>query len=133
MLNIGENRQVFIQIKYKKELKFFHLKIYGTNLVPKKFHLTLIEGNTLPKQINSGEKYSISNGRRLIIVDSVKKDRKNNRINLSFFQHRSNHFEIKQSINFSDKEYTALLIFVHSHTIPDLEIHLPLENEYESI
>ena len=45
MLNIGKNCQVFIQIKYKKELKFFHLKIYGTNLVPKKFQLTLIEGN----------------------------------------------------------------------------------------
>ena len=76
MLNIGENCQVFIQIKYKKELKFFHLNIFGTNLVPKKFQLTLIEGNTLPKQINSGEKYSITNGRRLIIVDSVKMDRK---------------------------------------------------------
>ena len=129
MLNIGKNCQMFIQIKYKKELKFFHLNIFGTNLVPKKFQLTLIEGNTLPKQIKCGEKYSISNGRRLIIVDSVKKDRKkNNRINLFFFQHKSNHFEIKQSINFSDKEYTAFLNFVHSHTIPDLEIHLLLEN-----
>ena len=87
--------------------------------------MTLIEGNTLPKQINSGEKNSISNGGRLIIVDSVEKDRKNNRIYLSFFQHKSNHFEIKQSISFSDKEDTALLIFVHSHTILDLEIHLP--------
>ena len=73
MLNIGENRQLFIQIESKKEFKFFHLTIFGTNLVPKNFQLTLIEGNTLPKQINSGEKYSILNGRRLIIVNSVKK------------------------------------------------------------
>ena len=62
MLNIGENCQMFIQIKYKKELKFFHLNIFGTNLVPKKFQLTLIEGNTLPKQSNAEKNIQFQTG-----------------------------------------------------------------------
>ena len=39
MLNIGENRQVFIQIKYKKELKFFHLNIFWNKFSTEKISI----------------------------------------------------------------------------------------------
>ena len=93
----------------------------------KKLQLTLIEGKLLPVTLLPIEEFSISNGRRLLKIES---DSTANQIKLSLFLQRNNHFESKNLLTLGINEYNQLTQFVKTLKIPSSEVKLsPQERE----
>ena len=109
MIDIGENRKILLNLRHVNQLELFHLKFFGTQRKHKKLQLTLIEGKLLPVTLLPTEEFSISNGRRLLKIES---DSTANQIKLSLFLHRNNHFEFKYFLTLGINEYNQLTQFV---------------------